>query len=31
MAESKSKFESTREWISEHKLRTVGNSLFPFL
>ncbi|PON52099.1 Hypoxia induced protein, domain containing protein [Trema orientale] len=24
MAESKSKFESVREWISEHKLRTVG-------
>ncbi|KAJ4719452.1 Hypoxia-responsive family protein [Melia azedarach] len=24
MADSKSKFESAREWIVEHKLRTVG-------
>ncbi|XP_021912156.1 uncharacterized protein LOC110825917 [Carica papaya] len=24
MAESKSKFEAVREWVSEHKLRTVG-------
>ncbi|KAF3454536.1 hypothetical protein FNV43_RR04984 [Rhamnella rubrinervis] len=25
MAESKSKFESVREWVVEHKLRTVGS------
>ncbi|XVE63072.1 hypothetical protein DITRI_Ditri06bG0170300 [Diplodiscus trichospermus] len=24
MAESKSKFESVREWVVDHKLRTVG-------
>ncbi|KAJ9180275.1 hypothetical protein P3X46_008543 [Hevea brasiliensis] len=24
MAEAKSKFESVREWVAEHKLRTVG-------
>ncbi|GMJ11181.1 HYPOXIA-INDUCED GENE DOMAIN 3 [Hibiscus trionum] len=24
MAESKSKFESAREWVVDHKLRTVG-------
>ncbi|XP_022145879.1 uncharacterized protein LOC111015231 [Momordica charantia] len=25
MAESKGKLESLREWVSEHKLRTVGS------
>ncbi|KAJ9185944.1 hypothetical protein P3X46_005512 [Hevea brasiliensis] len=25
MAEAKSKFESVREWVVEHKLRTVGS------
>lgn len=25
MSETKNKFESIREWIVEHKLRTVGN------
>lgn len=28
MAEAKSKFESAREWVTENKLRTVGNFLF---
>lgn len=30
MAEAKGKFESVREWIVEHKLRTVGKSFFFF-
>jgi hypothetical protein len=29
MADAKTKVESFREWVVDHKLRTVGNSL-PF-
>jgi len=32
MADAKTKVESFREWVVDHKLRTVGNSLpFAFL
>lgn len=31
MSEGKNKFQSIREWVVEHKLRTVGNDFFVFL